>query len=247
MIEFEGLTFLQNQKSGGTYVETFLRQFCATDLIAWRKHAVPWRRRPDTFYFISVRDPLDTYLSLFNYGLDGKGMIRGLFDRQGRQDLYARGIDGFEDWLNLLLDPALNDAMWQGLPAPLRPHLGLMSWRYLRLASPRFEQTLGPWTGPAAFSQHVERTQWVSAVVRQESMQADLSALVRGPLGPFMRSADAALQWLAEERRINTSRRRDGARSPDLSAATLERLQRREWWLYEHHEFTAPGPSMTST
>ena len=49
---------------------TAARTSFATKNTGRRRHAAPGK-----FYFVGVREPLDTYLSLFNYGLDGRGEI----------------------------------------------------------------------------------------------------------------------------------------------------------------------------
>ena len=106
MIEFESFCFLQNHKTGCTLVETFLRAHCSEDIVRYEKHWAPPARRPGKFHFVGVREPLDTYLSLFNYGLDGRGEIFLRLNAAGLGALYAAGIDGFAEWLRHILDPA---------------------------------------------------------------------------------------------------------------------------------------------
>jgi hypothetical protein len=94
MIEFESFCFLQNHKTGCTLVETFLRAHCSEDIVRYEKHWAPPARRSGKFHFVGVREPLDTYLSLFNYGLDGRGEIFLRLNAAGLGALYEAGIGG---------------------------------------------------------------------------------------------------------------------------------------------------------
>jgi hypothetical protein len=116
MIEFESFCFLQNHKTSCTLVETFLRAHCSEDIVRYEKHWAPPARRPGRFHFVGVREPLDTYLSLFNYGLDGRGEIFLRFNAAGMGTLYAAGIDGFAEWLRHAF-AHLDDALaWLAAP-----------------------------------------------------------------------------------------------------------------------------------
>ncbi len=74
MMAYPSFIYLQNQKTGCTFVETFLRKFCSEPLLAHAKHAA-LHRSPGKFCFTNVREPLALYRSLFTYGLDGKGSV----------------------------------------------------------------------------------------------------------------------------------------------------------------------------
>jgi hypothetical protein len=215
MIEFDRFCYLQNQKTGCTYVETFIRQCTTDDIVRYEKHAPLTRYQAHKFYFINVRNPLDTYLSLFNYGLDGKGEIYLKLKQAGFGELYANGIAGFEHWLDFILTPEkslnMEAASSQKDPALTHPQLGLLSYRFMRLACLGFDQAAASLLEQAQvvayFSQHFK----MNAVIKNEEMASALIDLVTGPLKPAFSSQAKTLAWLAKPQRINASVRRDKA------------------------------------
>jgi len=228
MIEFESICFLQNHKTGCTLVEAFLRACCSEDVVRYEKHWAPPARRPGKFHFVGVREPLDTYLSLFNYGLDGRGEVFLRLNAAGQGALYATGIDGFAAWLRQMLDPAGSAALYPNGCAWMAPECGLLTTRFLRLAIPGSQRGPGgDWTarpaGPGA----------VDAVLRYESLVPQLGDLVRGPLRHAFLDLDGALGWLASPPRVNASQRRDRTGMPHVPAELRARLAERERLLYD--------------
>lgn len=216
MLEFETFCYLQNQKTACTFIARFLRQFSREQLQFYEKHFVPTRRQPDKFYIISVRDPLDTYLSLFNYGLDGKGGLFGKLTSRGKSYLYEGGIAGFETWLNVILD----GKSAEGIDRDYRGHgadMGYLSWRFRRLAQFGFSTA-----EPA-----------MDHVIRYENLIDDLKQLARGPLAFALPDQGMAIEWLESSRPTNTSERRDRKQPPRVGRDTMLRLIDRERDLYD--------------
>lgn len=235
MIEFDTLCYLQNQKTGCTMVETFLRQQCTDDIVRYEKHMAVQQRKPGRFYFIGVREPLDTYLSLFNYGLDSKGELYGRLGAAGFGALYAQGIDGFGAWLDFVADPGHAALVYPRGCRPVAPLLGLVSSRFLRLAALDFEQQCGAMASRGSIIDFFESHRLVDTVIRFENLPQDLAALVAGPLRHAFVNQRAALDWIAASPRINTSTRRDRPGKPPLSQRQRELLIEREWYLYQTH------------
>lgn len=224
MLEFDTICFLQNQKTGCTYIETFLRKFCTEGIVRYEKHRAPPVRKEGKFYFASVREPLDAYLSLYNYGLDGKGELLIKLIKQGRRDLYSRGIEGFEAWLDFVL----------GMEAGGSAAIGLMSYRFLRLAAFGFEKNAATdWTLQQV-DDYYQKNRLLNAVIHYENMQQELTQLVHGSLAHVLSDQAQALRWLEADTRINTSTRRDKKQQLTLSDSVREKLQSREAWLYKN-------------
>ena len=226
MIEFETFVFLQNHKTGCSFVEAFLRRHCNEDLVRYEKHRALAARRPGKFHFTGVREPLDTYLSLFNYGLDGKGEIFLRLQAAGQGALYAAGIEGFADWLQLMLDPRAAGSLYpQGSDTA---GCGLLSTRFLRLSISGWEaDPTGDWrerlAGPGG----------VDAVLRHESLVPQLQLLVEGPLRHAFADPVGACAWLDQAPRVNASLRRDAGSAPQLPSDLRARLAERERLLYD--------------
>jgi hypothetical protein len=232
MIEFDTLCYLQNQKTGCTFVESFLREHCREDIWRYEKHRAPRVRKPNKFYFVNVREPLETYLSLFNYGLDGKGELLGRLSAAGKRDLYARGLDGFCDWLEAVLDERNAPLIYPAGAVSLASCLGLVSFRYLRLAAFGLENAACELESRNAVSTFALQHQMVNATVRYESLRDDLATLFSGPLRHTLRDPDLAMAWLNDAPKVNTSQRRDHRTAPVLPKALTTRLREREWYLF---------------
>lgn len=234
MIEFDSLCYLQNHKTGCTFVEAFLRKFCKEPIRHYAKHAAWQRRDEGKFYFVNVREPLDAYLSLFNYGLDRRGEIYARLSVNGFSSLYAAGIAGFPRWLDFVLDARHAALVYPAESMALAPMVGLQSLRFLRLASPGFEGAARRLTSRRSIEQYLEQYGTVDAVIRNEVLADDLSALVQGPLAKAIEPMRDALAWIRNAPRVNASNRRDGDAPLQLDAALRARLDQREWYLYEH-------------
>ena len=103
-----------------------------------------------------------------------------------------------------------------------------MTCRLLRLAIPGCQrEPPGDWrarlAGPDA----------ADAVLRYESLIAELQTLVVGPLRHAFSDQGAAQAWLAAAPRINASVRRDRVQAPSLPADLRRLLAERETLLYD--------------
>lgn len=233
MIRFDTFCYLQNHKTGCTFVEAFLRRFSREPVRGYRKHAALAHREPQKFCFVNVRAPLDVYLSLYSFGLDGHGEVRQRLHGAGRGALYAQGIDGFERWLAFVLDPANGALLSPRYAAPVAAQVGFVSYRFLRLACPGFEQACAAFRGKDDLCRFFERAQAVDRVIRYEALVDELSAVAQGPLQHAMTDVAAATDWIRSTPAINASSRRDRGRPPRLPESTRGALREREWFLYE--------------
>lgn len=234
MIEFDSFCYLQNHKTGCTFVETFLRAFSTEQVRMYHKHAALSARNPDQFYFVNVRDPVEVYLSLYNFGLDGSGEIFERLRAAGHAGLYARGIEGFEAWLDFVLDAKNAQLLTPAYSPPVAAQVGLVSYRFLRLACPGFASACARFSGAADVRRHFEREKIIGAVIRYEALTEDLSSLIAGPLKHAINDIGAAQAWIRGTPPINPSNRRDRLTPVALAPATLDKLRAREWFMYEN-------------
>ncbi|GAA1991042.1 hypothetical protein GCM10009718_30980 [Isoptericola halotolerans] len=212
MHAFHSLAYLDVEKSGSTYVSRFLRDFLDDDEVAFRKHVELEDRPPaGRLHVISVRDPLDTYLSLYSYGCQGKGGLSGTIREAGLGHLYDGTAEGFDGWLDVVLDPAyasaLNPRSYD--KSGVAPHTGLLSYRVARLSSPRPRRWMRQATSADDFVARYRSNTVVDVVLRNESLTEDLEALVRRTDLEWRPSRAVALETLRAQRRLNTSRRLD--------------------------------------
>lgn len=215
MIELETAVFLQNQKTGSTFVEHFLKANSDEKVISYPAHKAPGMLRRGKFHFTTVREPLDLYLSLFNYGLDGSGFIWYALGKRGLSHFYDDGFEGFEPWLRFIFSddfaPIFKDY------APYAPEMGLCTWRFFRLAKLNFNR----------------KKIMIDHVLRFENLNEELKALTRGPLSRTVRDVNEACAWINGRTQINRSTRRDARQDVVLSHETIAMLRAKEAYLYE--------------
>ena len=215
MIELETAVFLQNHKTGSTFVEHFLKANSDEKIITYPAHKAPGVLRKGKFHFTTVREPLDLYLSLFNYGLDGGGYVWHALGKRGLSHYYDNGFEGFEPWLKFLLSDEFGPVFRKF--APYSTEMGLCTWRFFRLAKLNFNR----------------KKVMIDSVLRIESLNAELKALTHGPLSKTVRNVDEACDWIDGRSQINPSTRRDQDHDVLLSHDTIALLRAKEAYLYE--------------
>ncbi|MHA3980415.1 hypothetical protein ACW9UR_22315 [Halovulum sp. GXIMD14794] len=234
MDDFGPVVYLDVQKTGSTLVSEFLAAQLALPRKRFEKHGrVAEAPAPDVFHFITVREPLSQYLSLYQYGCSWRGWLFWRLLRAGRFRLYSGTPEGFERWLRFVMDPA-NAALLREGYAKAHPELiGFQSFRFLALSFARPMRVLRRQTDLAGLNAAYDRQRLHSAVLKTETLAEDLTALARGPLAPHLRDPEGAIDWLARGRRVNASKSRGIDASAALSAETRSWLFEREAFLYD--------------
>jgi hypothetical protein len=224
--------YLGLQKTGSTFVRDFLSRNVRGGVGDHRKHQRPDADLPpETFYIISVRDPAATYLSLYRYGCGGGGGAARRLRSAGLGHLYAGTQAGFEAWLALVLDPARSELGGRGYARANPALVGPLTWRFLRLALPGARRRLARCTG-----RDDVRAQWAGhglplRYLRTETLAADLAALVRTDLRPFLVDPAAAEAELAAARPANVSA--PVAEPLAVTGPLRARIVAREWFYAE--------------
>jgi hypothetical protein len=231
MLVYPSFIYLQNHKTGCTFVETCLRKFCTEPLQAYHKHAV-LTSAPGRFCFINVREPLALYRSLFTYGLDGKGTVYLRLKRMGHGSLYEEGASGFSKWLDFIIKPQHASLLSDAYKPVVAKLVGFMTWRFLRLACPGFEQDAPRLPDAAALTTYVKANNVLKAVLHQEKLKDELKILLTGKLARYFPDQVGLSLWLDQSPRINASQTilADVAVKDEI----LVRLLRNEAFLYRN-------------
>jgi hypothetical protein len=139
MYEFPSFVYLDMEKTGSTFIFDLLGNFVSEKVVR-RKHHVPMPADCDRskFYFISVRDPLDAYISLYSFGCQAQGKVHARLSKHGLDEHYDGTTRGFNRWLKLaLLRRNAQIISGKGISEDgIGKLLGPQSYRYLRLAMP---------------------------------------------------------------------------------------------------------------
>lgn len=238
MLSFPGLTYLDVQKTGSTFVRAFLRSHAKGPVLADAKHrALGWEQWRPAFRFSSCRDPFRQYLSLYNYGSGDQGLFhRRIKERGGAlAESYDGTAEGFAFWLRTVLDGQTMQQLYGKAKRYAPDRIGYQTTRFLHLNLRHSSKLALLLRNPADAAQAYRRFGLTRSehVLRTESLSADLGRLVAGPLAPFLQDPAAALAELEAPKPINTSggglRLAPEALPEDLVAL----LQRKEAFLFE--------------
>jgi hypothetical protein len=189
------------------------------------------------FYFISVRDPYEQYLSLYSFGCsEGRGgKVCRRFSKRGLGHLYDGTAEGFSAWLRIVLDP--NRAGHLPGYRKLRqiPRLmGFQSYRALQLAMRNAEESLARCQDKNDIRVSFRSNNIVQHIIRTETLRADLVELLTTKLAGSLTHLEKAKRYVTRESIRNSSRRVDetwnfGGAEGDLRALVFDR----EWPLRE--------------
>lgn len=243
MDEYASVCYLDVQKTGSSFVSAFLKEHLNEPQVRFAKHGrIRDRRDPKKFYFISVRNPVDQYRSLFLFGCAGAGVLRARLVRHGRAELYERSADGFARWLEFVLDPGNADLVSADYGKVDAGLFGLQTFRFLALSFHRPMRKLRQMKTADDVRRVYAAKNVAKRVVRTETLNADLARLVEGELRPFVRDVDAALAALSDDGTVNASRATRGELA-GLSGGLLRRLEAREWFMFDvlGYDRASPG------
>lgn len=239
MHEFESFVFLDVEKTGTAFTSALLRRYCSEKEILYQHHKpMPGGCDRSKFYFTNTRHPLDSYLSLYSFGLGLRGKMRGRLEATKADRYYDGTLFGFSKWLSFVLNPANAELFDKGYAKPkteqLRALIGLQSYRYLKLALPGGTKALKNCETRDDIRETYEKHKLPQFHVRKESFHDDLCALVSGPLRHAFKNQEGALEYIRNGKPLNKSDRVDENglvlhKSKRITAA----LKDREWFLFE--------------
>jgi len=237
MFEFPSFVYLDMEKTGSTFIFQLLGEFASEEFIR-RAHHMPMEADCDRskFYFISVRDPLDAYISLYSFGCEAKGKVFAKLSRRGLDDDYDGTTEGFNRWLKVAIkrrnaDIVAGDRVGDSEIGQL---LGPQSYRYLRLAMPNARRRLEECTTQEEVRALYEREKLPRFFVRHENFAKDLAELIRGPLRPWIKDIEAAVNFVETATPRNASTRVDKENDDfRVDKRVHKRLRQREWFLQE--------------
>lgn len=245
MHEFETFVYLDTQKTGSTFISYILRRHIAEKEILHSKHQpVGDRYDPDKFHFISVRDPLDQYISLYSYGCKEGGRVYQKLENGGHKDLYDSTWRGFRRWLRFVLDPENDEILLARRKRGLEEFLhliGFQTYRFLELALPDANAALHACKTRDDIRAAYRANSIPRFTIRHERFNADLEELFTTHLRSSIADLDAMLEAVHGGWRLNQSERVDQFEdNPRLGGRMHGLLREREWLLAELFGYQPP-------
>ena len=237
--EFENVAYADLQKTGSTTIKAVLREMLDEACVVRSAHGGPREDHDRSkLAFISAREPLSLYISLFNFAtMEKEGNLYGRLRKTGHEGLYAPSVDAFERWLEFVLDPANAAALKRDYAdhAPCET-IGLLSFRLLYVSVPnalrkmrrdRFKEKDAI---RALFGRRIWREH-----VRVETLGRDLFAFLARHADRlrFHAPLPAEDAFLAALPLKNVSRKIEGLVPGNIAPALRQRVREREWLFYE--------------
>ncbi len=239
MHEYETFAYLDVPKTGSSFIARLLSTYCSEQQVFSKKHApLEERYKPEKFYFISVRDPLDQYISLYSSGCERKGSLYRRLNRHGYGDFYNSSWKGFKRWLKFILAPEnakyLRNRFNTLYSAPLSEILGYQSYRFLELAVPMSRKSLADCRTKDDVRKAFRTMNVARDTIRHETFQADLKHLLTSRLSKSFSDLNGALAFVEAGEKVNASDRIDRLTDrPKLGRRGSELVEDREWFLRE--------------
>ena len=234
MDDYGKVCHLDVQKTGSNYVSHFLRTHLTLPRIKYVRHGRIFDDYdPNKFYFITCRDPLDQYLSLFFYGCDGNGGLFRRLCRHGQSGLYVRSPEGFSNWLRFVLKPENAYLLREGYQRANTALFGFQTFRFLALSFCRPMEIIERFNSIDDVLVSYKINNIANKVIKNEHLSSGLCELARTDIRDHIKNVDEVLAYLTRDIAINVSNRDDKKTAYKVAPELLAELQQREWFMFE--------------
>lgn len=192
MFECDQFIYVRMQKTASRFILELLKQLFTGQTIGTHCCATTQQIERTPYFISSIRNPWDWYLSLWLFGVSGRGGLRqkltklqwrssfknpytSLKDRAEWRRLYrsSNDIHAFRKWLALLCDPQNAHNLGEGY-SPISHWVGFMTYRYLLLCC-RFnaitKATLNDLNDFTALKKLEKQTCYIDYFIRQENLE----------------------------------------------------------------------------
>jgi len=177
MLEYSDFTYLELQKSGSTQIIKLFQEYIPDKVLSHTKHYAVRHAKPGHLYVISVRNPIELYLSLYKYGLDQRGNFHRFMKTEGCGHYYSGDYDGFRDWMFKIYEKpsAGSGVQLEGYSNEYleKFNLGLFSYRLYKLSTNRFRRVLKNSGDLSDLKSQAEDNRLVNFVIRNEYLEID--------------------------------------------------------------------------
>jgi hypothetical protein len=143
--------------------------------------------------------------------------------------------------MRFVLDPKNAQALDARYTPAVAELIGLMSWRFFRLAVLGFEAAAPTLKDRKSMTEFARSRFFMNQVLKQETLRDGLTELARGPLAKRLTDVDEAVAWIAASPKVNVSESIKKADEVPVDADVMERMFANERRLYRFYYPEAPG------
>lgn len=182
MLKYDGFVFLDLHKTGCTHIIRLLKNYVGSELLYEHKHRpVKELYCPGDVHTLSVRDPLEQYLSLYRYGLDGQGALYKGLSKLGKSGLYVDSSpESFGRWLDFVFDKDNASLLGEGYDQAISHHeyLGFFSYRLLSLAFRNVFAVLDGVESRDNLEEKIKERSIVDFIIKNERLEEDFLRII---------------------------------------------------------------------
>lgn len=234
MDDFGKFVYLDVEKTGSTYISSFLESYARLPRRKFDKHArVTSDYDPKALYFISARHPFEQYKSLYQHGYGRKGLLQKRLRQSGKGHLYSGEAAGFPRWLEFVLDEANAGYLGKHYQEVNCGLIGFQTFRFLRLSMLHPIRKMARVRSMNELREQYHRSKIHQHIIRNESLDDDLRNLIEVHLSKYFDQIDLVDKAAENVDRIkNASSKMDISEdsvNPDLMAL----LYRKEEFLFQ--------------
>lgn len=230
MHDFGKLAYLDVHKTGSGYVSRFLNSCCTLEQVRFAKH--DWVKddyRPDCFYFITIRHPVDMWSSLYRYGLDQRGAVYLHLRNANLVSVYQ----SFNSFVEFCLDERNAALLGFEYDTKVSEQVGLMSFRFLKLSLQFPMQQIHRCITNGKSLKTLEEKFITSLEMKNEDLNRYLEEL-SVEMFPQYFDEEKVRTFMRSEFRVNKSTRpKDSIEM--LSDINLKRIHQKEWLLMSRY------------
>lgn len=229
MHDFGKICYLDLHKTGSSFVSAFLRECCTLPEKRFAKHQ-PIRDdfNPTSHYFITVREPLSSYSSLYRYGKQQKGELFNRLRLSGNLHAYNH-LDSF---VNFLLDSSNSTLLHPSYTSAIADQIGFLSFRFLclNLAHPELQIR---YTLKNDLPLLILKRNFIAQnVLKNENLNSDLRTFVTTKVPNFFDLTKVEV-FLGSVRKINTTASGGEQIQQTINAQLTKKVKEKEILLYE--------------
>lgn len=235
MHDLEKIVYLDMQKTGSTRTVDFLNKCSTLQLQFFSAHFALTQEysRPDAFFFTTVRNPFDLYVSSFRFGCDGPDSIRLWMEAHGVTWLYEPTNEAFNAWVEFISDPQHARAIGEGFELVSKFGVGIMSYRHLVYSIRHPSHRMLNIRSRAEFDETYEQENQMHQVIRSEELDDELQKLAREHFPQYF-DQELVDIYFGRPRDINVTQT-GKAEDFEFSPAMRELVREREQFLLQRY------------